>query len=304
MNRQELMMRKIRNRVILGVVGLFALIVVFNAFYVIQEGHVGIVKRLGKAQAQVYPGFHVKTPFIESVVRIDIRQRKNVEDLHAATEDQLPIMAQTSINWTVDAESAMDLYKEYGNLMKFEATILDPKLRSAAKAALSRFPANQLIRERQTVVAEIMATMTEELAPFPITVNSPQLENVELPEKYMASVEAKEAAREDAEREKHILAQQKLKAQQQVNTAEANAESVKLEADAEAYRVATIAKQEAEAIRMINEQLNNSPRYVDLVVAKQWNGVLPVTTLSDAVPMLNLGKPPVKQQTARDMEVE
>ena len=61
-----------------------------------------------------------------------------------------------------------------------------------------------------------------------------------------------------------------------------------MEADAEAYRVSTVA--EAEAIRLINEQLTDSPHYVSLVVAKKWNGVLPVTTLSDVIPMVNLGQ--------------
>ena len=296
MNRHEIMMRKVRNRIIYGVVGFLSLIIIVSSCYVIQEGQVGIVKRLGKAQAQVSPGFHLKMPFIESVVRIDVRQRKNVEELHAATQDQLPIEAETSINWTVNISSAMDLFIMYGGLRQFEERILDPKLRSAAKAALARFPANKLIRERQAVVSEIMETMTKEMAPFPITINSPQLENVVLPAKYMAAVEAKESAREEAEREKHVLAQQRLQAQQQVNTAEANAESKRIEADAEAYRIETTAKAEADAIRMINEQLARGPRYVDLVAAKSWDGVLPVTALSDAIPMINLGSVAPEEQ--------
>ena len=300
LNRHEMRMKKIRNRIIFGVLGFFGLVFVLNSFFIVQEGQVGILKRLGKAHSEKRPGLHMKMPFIETVIRIDVRQRKNVEELHAATEDQLPISAETSINWTVNLSSVMDLYINYGGLDQFETRILDPKLRSAAKAALARFPANQLIRERQTVVAEIMETMSAEMAPFPITINSPQLENIVLPEKYMAAVEAKESARETAEREKHILAQQKLKAQQQVNTAEANAESVKLEADAEAYRVRVTAEAEAAAIDLVNEQLAQSPRYIDLVVAKQWNGVLPVTALSDAIPMINLRESPPAQEREKE----
>ena len=106
---------------------------------IIEEGHVGIVKRWGKAVAQLDPGFHFIVPVADSIEKIEVRQRKNVEELRAATENQLPITASVSINWTVNRESAMDLFIAYGGLDQFEARILDPKLRSAAKAALSKF---------------------------------------------------------------------------------------------------------------------------------------------------------------------
>lgn len=289
-----------RSTIVLAATVLALLIVVSSTVYTVSEGYVGIVKRFGKAISQVDPGIHVKIPFVDAVTNIEVRQRKTVEDLQAATEDQLPIAAAVSINWTVLRAATINMFRQYGTLEQFENRILNPKLRSAAKAALSRFPANKLIQERQAVVAEIMETMTAELADFPITVNSPQLENIELPARYVEAVEAKETAREDAEREKHVLEQQRLRALQQVNTAEANAESRKLEADAtayqvrvqaeaEAFRVSTEAKAEAEAIEMITTQLVKSPDYIRLVTAKNWNGELPATMLgSNTMPLLQL----------------
>ena len=289
-----------RSTIVVAATVLALLIVVSSTIYTVSEGYVGIVKRFGKAIGQVDPGIHVKIPFVDALTNIEVRQRKTVEDLQAATEDQLPIAAAVSINWTVLRSATIDMFRQYGTLEQFENRILNPKLRSAAKAALSRFPANKLIQERQAVVAEIMETMTAELADFPITVNSPQLENIELPARYVEAVEAKETAREDAEREKHVLEQQRLQALQQVNTAEANAESRKLEADAtayqvrvqaeaEAFRVSTEAKAEAEAIELITQQLAKSPDYISLVTAKNWNGELPVTMLgANAMPLLQL----------------
>ena len=266
-----------------AVVALFALIVATDSIYTVQEGHVGIVKRFSKAVAQVDPGLHIKYPFVDSIEAIEVRQRKNTEQLAAATENQLPVTAEVSVNWTVDKSSAMDLFVEYGGLDQFENRILDPKLRSAAKAAISRFPADQLIRNRQAAVSAIMDGMTAALEAFPVTVNSPQIENLELPETYLEAVQQKERAREDAEREKHTLEQQRLIALQAVNSAEANATAKRLEADAEAYRVLTEATAEADAIRLVTEQLGKSPEYVELVRAKRWDGVLPRTVLGEGV---------------------
>lgn len=256
---------------------------VWTSVYTVNEGHVGIVKRFSKATAQVDPGLHVKIPFIDSVEEIEVRQRKTTENLFAATSNQLPVDATVSVNWTVDRSSAMDLFIQYGGLHQFESRILDPKLRSSAKAAISRFSASELIRNRQAAVNEIMEDMADALETFPVTVNSPQIENIGFPEPYLDAVQEKERARENAEREKHTLEQQRLIALQAVNSAEANAKAKRLEADAEAYRVITEAKAEADAIRLVNEQLTGSPLYVDLVRAKRWDGVLPQTVLGEGV---------------------
>ena len=263
------------------VAGCAVLVLVFFSVYTVEEGHVGIVKRFSKAIAQVDPGLHLKIPFVDTVEAIEVRQRKNTETLAAATENQLPVTADVSINWTVDRPSAMKLFIQYGGLAQFESRILDPKLRSAAKAAISRFPADQLIRNRQAAVNAIMDGMTGALATFPVTVNSPQIENLALPPTYLEAVQEKERARENAEREKHKLEQQRLVALQAVNSAEANAK--RIEADAEAYRVVTEATAEADAIRLVTEQLGRSPQYVDLVRAKRWNGILPQTVLGEGV---------------------
>ncbi len=268
-------------------------ILVYVAVYTVPEGHVGVVKRWSKAVGQVGPGLHVKIPVADRIEKIEVRQRKNVEELAAATKNQLPTTAIVSINWTVNRNSAMDLFINYGGLDQFESRILDPKLRSAAKAAIAQFQADELIRNRQAAVAAIMAGMALELEGFPVTVNSPQIENLSLPGAYLQAVEEKERAREDAEKEKHRLEQQRLVAQQAVNSAEANAEAKRIEADAEAYRVLTEAQAEADAIGLVTAELGRSPLYIDLVRAKRWDGMLPRTALGEGVgAFLSLPSPP------------
>ena len=279
---------EIRGVRLFGVLALAVLVLlsVIMAVNIVKEGHVGVVKRFGKAQRQVGPGLQIVVPFIEGIERIDVRQRKNLEELAAATADQLAITAVVSINWTVDKEAAMDLFIRYGGLSQFESRILDPKLRSAAKASISRFPAAELIRRRLDAVREIMDTMTKEMEGFPVVINSPQLENIALPEAYKQSVLEKERERENAEKEKYALLRQKQVSLQAVNTAEAEAKAKRIQADAQAYRVITEAKAEADAIKLINEQLSISPNYIKLVRAKRWDGKVPRTVLGDDADIL------------------
>ena len=79
-----------------------------------------------------------------------------------------------------------------------------------------------------------------------------------------------------ADRIEEIEVRQRLIAPQAVNGAEANAHAKRIEA-------------EAEAIRLVNEQLERSPRYIELARAKRWNGVLPATMVgTNVTPLLSL----------------
>ena len=271
---------KLVNIAIAVILAIALLSTTISTVVIVPEGHVSILKKFGKAIGQFDPGLHFKIPFITSVTEIEVRQRKNVEELAAATQNQLAITSQVSINWTVDKSSAMDLFIQYGGLDQFENRILDPKLRSSAKAALARFPADQLIRDRNAAVAAILEEMISSMEGFPVVVNSPQIENITFPQQYLDAVLEKERAREAAEREKHNLERQRLEAQQGVNTAEAKRDALKAEADGNAYKIKTEAEAEAEAIRIINEQLAQSDAYVQLVKARAWNGQLPQTLIT------------------------
>ncbi|MYJ52605.1 MAG: prohibitin family protein, partial [Gammaproteobacteria bacterium] len=103
-----------KNIIAAAVLAPVTILVLFLSIYTVNEGHVGIVKRFSKAIEQVDPGLHLKVPFVDSVEVIEVRQRKNSEDLAAATANQLPVTATVSINWTVDKSSAMDLFIRYG----------------------------------------------------------------------------------------------------------------------------------------------------------------------------------------------
>jgi regulator of protease activity HflC (stomatin/prohibitin superfamily) len=268
--------------IFLSILGLGALVLlVLGTFYIVPEGHVAVVKFTGKADRMEQPGFQIKIPFFETVEIIEVRERKNVENMAAATANQLPATATVSINWTVNRTAAMDLFIQYGGLDQFEERVLDPRMRSAAKAAISRFRADQIIRERQAVVAEIEREIGTVVSMLPITISQAQLENIDLPQSYLDAVLAKEQAREQAEREKHNLERQRLEALQRVNTAEAVKQSAILTAQGQAEALRLTAQAEADAIRLVNEQLVKSPLYIDLVKAKAWNGELPRTLLGE-----------------------
>ena len=267
-----------------------AVVLGMGSFEVVSEGHVGIKKMFGRADAQLDPGLNFKLPLIQSIEEVEVRQRRNVEELAGATSEQLPIRATVSINWTANKDSALDLYIKFGGIPQFEERILDPKLRSVSKAAIAKFTAEDLIKNRNLAVNEIQAMMVEALADFPIVIDSPQIENIDLPPRYLEAVEAKMTAYEAAKRAEFELTKQKTEAQKAVNTAEAERDAEKAradglaykrlkEAEAEAKAIEAIGKAEAEAIRQMANAIKNNPHIADYTRAKLWDGKLPTTMM-------------------------
>ena len=253
----------------------------YGSWYMVPEGHVGVVKHFGKAVEQTDPGIHIKWPLVDQISRIEVRQKKSTETLTGASKNQLPLTAKVSINWTVDKNAAMELYIKYGGLNQFYRRMIAPQMQSSGKAAFGMFDADLLITQRNLAVVEIMKRMVEATEGLPVTINSPQIENITLPKAYLGSVEEKEKAKQDALREKHNLAKQKLVAEQLVQTAEANNKAVKLAAEAKAYKLVTEATAEAKAIKLVNSQLAKSQIYIELVKAKAWDGKWPTTVAGE-----------------------
>jgi len=272
-------------------------LVLWQVFYTIDEGHVGIVKRFGEATTQVNPGLHTKIPFADSIEELEIRTRKNSESLKASTFEQMPVQAEVSVNWTVIRAEAFELYKGYGGLDQFENRILDPRLRSATKDALARFKAEQIVQNRGQVIQKIEETLLTAMQDFPVKLDSVQIENLILPAKYLQSIETKQTEKNLAAAEKHRLERQKLEAQREVNTAEAKRDAEKARADGSAYAIEIEAKAQAQAIRVKGlaeaeamlkkaEAIKASKTLVEYIKAQQWDGKLPSTVMGSGQDIL------------------
>lgn len=276
------------------VISLFLVVGFFGAVYTVEEGHVGIVKRFSKAERMETPGIHLKFPFVEKVVLMEVRTRKNQENnLSVATSEQMPSTAAVSVNWNVPEAEALNIYKKYGGLDQYEQRILDPRLRAAAKTAISQFTAEKLIVNRALAVTSIHENLTKELEGHLINFDSVQLVEITFPKRYMDAVKAKQVELQRSQEEAHKLERQRLVAQQEVNTAEAKRDAEKARADGKAYRIKTEADAQAQAIlatgnakaeaaQALANAIAGQPLVVEFERVKQWTGQVPTTMLGGA----------------------
>ena len=198
--------------------------------------------------------------------------------MQASTSEQMPITVSASINWTVRKSEVLNLFINYGSLEQFESRVIDPKFRTIVKETTAKFKAEDTIGKRDEVTTKVRDALVEAFKDLPLEISTINIENIDLPENYLKSIETKQTEKNLADAEVFKLQKQNLEAQRAVNTANAEAESIKLKAKAEADSILLKGTAEAQAIELKAKALGSNSQIVELTKAQQWNGALPQFT--------------------------
>lgn len=258
--------------VVIAFVALAALIVLFNGFTIVEEGYVGVKYRFGKIVSDdLSAGLNFKIPFVEEIAKVDIREQVYAISTDAYTSDTQSVKPiELKLNYCYDRSMLSNIIRNIG-VNNVETKLLVPNVQKIAKDAIGKVKAEQLVQSRADVTAEIQNSLTEILAKDGIIVTAFAIENIYFDSAFEEAIQAKVIAEQDA-----------LKMENKTKEKEEEAKQVLIAAQAEADSKKVAAEAEAEAIRLIQEQLANSPNYVDYLKIERWNGELP-QVVSDGV---------------------
>lgn len=269
-----------------------------SAIYVVDEGRVAVITDMGKAVRQEKPaGMQFKTPFVMGVREFDVRERALSGSLSAATSNQLVTTMDFSVNWRPDPDQILAIFVDYGGPSEFAANTIRPRLQQSLKATIGQFTGAQLTREREAVAGQMLENARAVLDGYPAILSSVQIENFELPPRYMEAVLQKEEQREATEKQRLSLDQQRIKSQETVQTAEAERDAAIARAEGEAAALKTRAEAEAEAIRLraqaeaegidaVQAALSGNPLLVEYERVKAWDGQMPRMVMGEATNLL------------------
>ncbi len=256
--------------VVFGVIGLFILITVFSTFTTVKSGEVGLKVRFGKIQnTQIEEGINFKIPYIEKIVKVNIKVQKSEVDTSAASKDLQDISTKIAVNYRVEGTKASSLYKTIGN--DYDIKVLEPAIQESIKAVISKYTAEEVITKRSEVSILCMETLQEKVEKYGLIVDNFNIINFSFSAEYSKAIE-----------DKQVAEQQVLKAQQEL-------EKTKIEAE---QKVAE-AKAEAEALRVQKQEITEDLLELRKIEAQlkaieKWNGQLPTYSLGDSVPFIDL----------------
>lgn len=266
-------------------------LLVYGSFFTVNQGVRGVVLRFGEVQYVAEPGFHLKAPIIDSVVRMSVRTQKEKITLQVYSKDIQAAEARISLNFSLNPAFVSSIYEKYGE--SYLERIIVPQLMAQPKDVFGKYNAVDIVQNREELTAKMFASLSKVFDGSGIAVQSVQIENLDFSDAYERSVE--ERMRAEVEVQKVLQNEKRMAVEANMKRikakGEADAQIVAAEADAKAIKLRGEA--EAQAIEAKSAAMAKNPAYVHLLQAERWNGSLPTTMLpNNALPIIGeIGSP-------------
>ena len=234
-----------KKMIIIVFIGIIIIVTILCSFQTIKSGEVGLRVRFGKIiDSNLKEGFNLKIPYIEDIVKVNIKVQKIEIETSAASRDLQDIDTKIAVNYRIEADKASGLYKTVGN--SYELTILEPVIEESVKSVISKYTAEETITKRSEVSGESLKVLQEKVEKYGIVIDNFNIVNLSFSEEYSKAIEEKQ------------VAEQKLQA-------------ARLESEAKIV--------EAEASKKANDLLKQSltKELIEKQFIEKWDGKLPET---------------------------
>ncbi|WP_157648871.1 prohibitin family protein [Burkholderia ubonensis] len=216
--------------IILGGIGvLVVLLIVFGMFVTVGAGQRGVLMTWGAVSPAVLePGFHVKIPFAQSVVRINVQVQNAQAEETAASLDLQDVATTVATNWHILPADAEWVYQHIGDEDSLIEKVIKPAISNSVKAVTAHYNAEDLITHRDTVRTQIESQITNELKPYRVVADSVNITDFHFSKQYTEAIEQKQVAQQRAQQAQYELQKAKVDAEQKVVEAQAQAQAQKL----------------------------------------------------------------------------
>lgn len=238
--------RKLRTRrSILGVVAVFALILIIASVTIIGPTQRGVKITFGKAGDEILqPGMIFKAPFVQTVKTYDLTPKSlemkfSIGEDAAVTSDMQSVACNLVVYWTYDEARILDIVNGYSDT-SIKNLVRDNTL-GAIKEVIGKYSIYDIVESQEEVTEKVRTSLVSRLSTYPVTISSVTINNWD-----WAAAFDEQIANTMAMTQQVKIAQQELevtKQQSQKQVAEATA--AKEKAEIEAQMKVVVAEQEA-----------------------------------------------------------
>jgi regulator of protease activity HflC (stomatin/prohibitin superfamily) len=226
-----------------------AVVVVLVAAYlfvrsvkIVQQGSVGVVKRVGEFKAVRQPGLHLLVPFVDRMTKVDMREFPMTGDQQAViTKDNVSLWVSATIFCQViDVKAALFEIADY-------ALAVDQLSRTALRAVFGELTLDQSLSERETINTRMQDHMADAAMKWGVRLNRIEILDITPPNNVL------QAMSEQKEAEQHKRAAiLKSEGEQQaaVNSAGGRKQAAVLEAEGAKQAVILAAEAQMKALEL------------------------------------------------------
>ena len=243
--------------IVWSVVAVVVMVLVFGTFRIVPAGSRGVLLNFGEAVEIRNEGLNFKIPIVQSIVKMSVQTQKYEALATAASKDLQDVRTNVALNYHLSPDSVLSTYRDLS--IDYSDRVINPAVQEVVKAVTAGFTAEELITKRPFVKDKIDMTLAERLSKYGIVVETVSITEFAFSEEFNRAIEAKVTAQQQALKAENDLTRIRVEAEQQIASAQA----------------------EAEGYRLINEQLKSSPAALQAKWIEKWDGNLPQVVTSD-----------------------
>ncbi len=202
---------------VLVIVVIFLLAALRSSVNIVQQGQVGVVKRLGEYRKTHDPGLVLITPFVDSLQRVDMREVPRPGDRQdVITKDNVVVTVNATIfTQIVDAKQALF------SVADFDIAI-DALARTALRSVIGTMTLDEALSERERINTDVQEQMEVVTDKWGIRISRIEIVEIAPPPQILQALALQKQA--DQEKRARIL-QSEGQQQYAINVAEGDAQA-------------------------------------------------------------------------------
>ncbi len=190
---------------------------------IVQQGSVGVVKRLGEFRAVDQPGMHILVPFVDRMEKVDVREFPMTGDQQAViTKDNVSLQVSATIFCQV-----IDVKAALFEINDFQLAV-DQLSRTALRAVFGELSLDQALSERETINSRMQDHMADPTAKWGVRLNRIEILDITPP---MNVVQAMSEQKEAEQHKRAAILKSEGEQQAAINSAGGRKQAAVLEAE-------------------------------------------------------------------------
>ena len=198
-----------------GSLGIFiiVLIVLVSSFVIIDTGERGVVLRFGEFKYVMGEGINFKTPFVDRVITMSIRDVTYNSKSEVSSKDMQTIQVDTTLIYSLDPNNLGYIYKTYGT--NIQNVLIKPTMSEVVNAVVAEYNIESFVEKRPEISKKISDAFILKIQNSGINVKSLLITNHDFSDEYDKAIEAKKVAEQGALKAKYDLEKTRLDAEAQ-----------------------------------------------------------------------------------------
>lgn len=198
---------------IVGFVGLPIVLVLFLFFSITNtsNGYVKVVKTFGKVSNHyLTPGLSFVMPW-QSTTSVYVASDKIEEHASVPTSERITVDIDVVINFSINPEKAVELYRKYGGYHK--ETYLIPQVKSVLRNCALKYKTEDVFDKKIDIERDTLNSLAEEVSHLGFIIETLTFNDIKPPQSVKDRIEQKMVANQEAQRMEFVVQKEKQEAE-------------------------------------------------------------------------------------------